>query len=180
MEMWIYNNFLLRVSIGHRKGLWSSRVAASPPLHGGWFAERLTHTDCPGLLCRQAGRGLSPTRRAPDRKRDCACHIAGGCLQIQAVCLESLCRTGSVSWLCAGWEVWDLVPKGECTSKSWHGRSPETDRRPTVTYGAFFSRHKWKGINHWEASQKLKFIYWLWGVKRQMWSVLNLLSFPAI
>lgn len=166
------------MSIKNWKYFWTSLIAWSSTL-----AETVSKSngqaELPYAALQVVQRVSSPTKRL---------HIEKGRQRLphfrrppsnQTVCLELLCRTGSVSWLCAGWEVWSLCQR-ECTSKSWHRLSSETDRRPTATYGSFFSRHKCKGINHWEAAQKLKFIYWLWSVKRQMWSILNVLRFPVI
>lgn len=178
MEIWRETSwFPLTTKCGNCKYLCSS--LATPNLT---FKATALGSGYPTLvsLYRQLREVLGSLSGLKWEEEECACHVGGERLQCLAACLEWLCRAGSVSWLCAGWEVWNLVPECECTSKPWHHPAFETDTRPTVTDGTFFSRHKCKGINHREASQKLKFIYWLWGVKRQMWSVGNMLRFPAI
>lgn len=173
------NNFPLSVSIKKWKHLWTSPVAWSSTLVE-IVSENNGQAQFHKAALQVAERVSSPTKRLHIEKRRQRLPHFRRPPSNQAVCLELPCRAGSVSWLCAGWEVWSLC-QSECTSKSWHRLSSETDRRPTAAYGSFFSpRHKCKGINHWEAAQKRKFIYWLWSVKRQMWSIWNVLSFPVI
>lgn len=96
------NNFLLSVCGKYWNHLRTSPVAQSPTLaetvsgncseadSAVWVAET-TSSPSKRLHTRKWRQWLPRFRRPPPN---------------QAVCLELLCRTGSVSWLCSGWEVW--------------------------------------------------------------------------